>query len=181
MNIFVLDTNPVKAAEQMCDKHIVKMIIESCQMLSAAIDVNCRKDLRPTELSPSQQLGLPQYPKAHLKHPCTEWVCKSRGNYNWLLRHLRALNFQYYKRYNKIHALEGCCTVYDGQRQWLSFDQNKRTTFVQAMPDRYKSNDPVQAYRQYYIYEKFTFAKWKMGNKPEWFYEPIVYLELEAA
>ena len=34
MNIFVLDRNPVIAAQMQCDKHIVKMIVESGQMLS---------------------------------------------------------------------------------------------------------------------------------------------------
>ena len=36
MNIFVLDRNPVVAAQMQCDKHIVKMIVESGQMLSTA-------------------------------------------------------------------------------------------------------------------------------------------------
>ena len=36
MNIFVLSTDPVKAAQQQCDKHVPKMVVESAQMLSTA-------------------------------------------------------------------------------------------------------------------------------------------------
>ena len=36
MNIFYLDRDPVIAAQMMCDKHVVKMILESAQMLSTA-------------------------------------------------------------------------------------------------------------------------------------------------
>ena len=34
MNVFVLDDDPVVAAQLQCDKHVVKMIVESAQMLS---------------------------------------------------------------------------------------------------------------------------------------------------
>ena len=36
MNIFVVDEHPIAAANQMIDKHVVKMILESGQMLSTA-------------------------------------------------------------------------------------------------------------------------------------------------
>lgn len=33
MNIFVLSEGPVEAARMQCDKHVVKMIVETAQML----------------------------------------------------------------------------------------------------------------------------------------------------
>jgi hypothetical protein len=36
MNIFVLDTNPAKAAKYHNNKHCVKMILETAQLLSTA-------------------------------------------------------------------------------------------------------------------------------------------------
>lgn len=189
MNIFVVDKNPKTAAEMLCDKHIVKMIIESCQMLSAAMDSNYKSEYIKPFLEafghegqpPSSYYGCPQYPKAHMKHPCTLWVRESSANYKWLLKHLRGQCLEYRRRYNKVHKLEGLCMVYSGQFQYLEFEKDTLTPFVQAMPDRYKDSDPVKAYQSYYIYEKFPFAKWKMGNKPAWFYEPVVHVELEDA
>jgi len=81
MNIFCLSSNPKEAAQMMCDKHVVKMIIESCQMLSAVLDRNYKDEYKSGELTPSQQFGLPQYTKAHKKHPCTMWAYYSKENY----------------------------------------------------------------------------------------------------
>jgi hypothetical protein len=43
------------------------------------------------------------------------------------------------------------------------------TEFAQAMPDSCKTDDPVQAYRQYYIQEKKYMAKWTNREIPSWF------------
>ena len=40
----------------------------------------------------------------------------------------------------------------------------------QCMPEEYKvTNDPITAYRSYYIGEKNGFAKWTKREVPEWF------------
>ena len=179
MNVFCLDRDPTKAAEMMCDKHVVKMIIETCQILSAVIDVNYIDEHRAKgwKSKPSQQLGCPNYPPAHVKHPATLWAIEARGNAVWLCKHLRELCRQYYLRYdNKSHKLEGCTQIYEAQLQYCKFKQERKTEFVQAITDkRWHRKDPVEAYRTYYNMEKFTFAKWKLGNKPEWFVGAPVY------
>lgn len=170
MNIFVLDKDPIIAAKMQCDKHVVKMIIECAQMLSAAVDVNYKFHLRiNSEIKPSVQLGLPGYPPAHIKHPCTMWVIESLGNYRWLLKHMRALCLEYSNRYKKVHKQESLLMIYEAQISHMFFNQTKRTGFVQAMPEKYKDPDPVKAYQNLYNMDKFVFAKWKMGNVPKWF------------
>lgn len=167
MNVFALSRNPNLAAYMMCDKHVVKMIIETCQMLSCAMDYRG---------SNSKQYGLPQYPKAHAKHPCTIWTMESYGNYKWLVRHLEALCMEYRARYEKIHKLEGCCMVYEGQMDNLKFPKKERTEFVQAITNtKWHRKNPIEAYRTYYNMEKFAFAKWKLGNIPDWFTGPPKY------
>lgn len=167
MNIFVLDNNPKVAAAMMCDKHVVKMIIETCQILSMVMDTNYKPQFGST---PSIQLGCPQYPKAHLKHPSTLWTMKSRGNYRWLVKHLRALCSEYRKRYNKVHKLEGLTMVYEGQEQHLEFESNKLQKFCIAITNKdLHHKDPITAYRNYYNMEKSRFAKWKLGNIPAWY------------
>ena len=99
MNIFVLEDCPVKAAEVQCDKHVVKMIVESGQMLSTAhrmldgnlevyINANGRK-ARRYNLSDWRQQVL--YKAVHYHHPCTVWTMESSDNYQWHWKHLEAL------------------------------------------------------------------------------------------
>ena len=97
MNIFYLDRDPVIAAQMMCDKHVVKMILESAQMLSTAhrvLDGDEYADRR----------GL--YKLAHKNHPSTIWVRSSLENYTWLYDHMVALMEEYTYRYGKHHATE---------------------------------------------------------------------------
>ena len=92
MNIFYLDPHPTVAAQQCCDKHVVKMILESAQMLSTAHRVLDKND---NELL---------YKEAHKNHPSTKWVRESHLNYQWLYAHFVALGEEYTARYGKIHV-----------------------------------------------------------------------------
>lgn len=169
MNIFVLDNNPKIAAEMMCDKHIVKMIIESCQILSAVID---NRSVIPFTVTlsdiPSKAYKLPQYPKAHVKHPCTIWAMESSANAQWLLEHLIGLCDEFSKRFpRKQHKLADAHILYKLILKQCEFPSDTLTTFVQAMPAPYKTNNAVEAYRNYYLMDK-TFAAWKT-TPPDWF------------
>ena len=152
MNIFFLSANPRRCARWHCDKHVVKMILESAQLLSTV----------------QSQYNIPtKYKPTHVNHPCTKWVAASKANYRWLLTHAKALCEEYTKRYNKIHA---CQELIDDPLSIVpDLPDIEITPFAQAMPDKYKNVDPVQAYRDYYIGEKSGFAVWKHGNQPDWF------------
>jgi hypothetical protein len=179
MNIFILDQDPKQAAMMMCDKHINKMIIESQQILSCVLDKRYQERHLSKDkdaLTPSKQLGLPQYPKAHAKHPCTLWALESRANFRWLLKHTRQLVSEYSFRYRerngarKVHSLEGNLSIYEAQGQYLSFPVARLTPFAQAMPVEYKEHgNAVAAYRTYYLMDK-SFAKWeKHRGAPTWY------------
>ena len=182
MNIFALDRNPRIAAEMMCDQHVVKMIIESLQMLAAVIDTNYKDDCRGADSSPSQTVGLYKYPKSVRKHPCTLWLAESRWNYKWLIKHARGMCLEYSKRYNKCHKAEGLVMVAEAQEKYLDFIYTKKTEFVQAMPDDVKHKDPIKAYRNYYNMYKFTFARWRKSTKaPSWFIGgPFYFISMEG-
>ena len=101
MNIFYVDKHPVRAAEQMCDKHIVKMILESAQLLCTCHRVqdgkeyygktaNGRKIKRWTH--PNSNLEPLLYKAGWVKHPSTIWLFESAYNYIWLYKHMMALN-----------------------------------------------------------------------------------------
>jgi len=80
MNIFVLDNNIQKAAEYHVDKHVVKMILESAQILSTVV--------RSTRIDKG-------YKSTHEKHPCVLWCKSSLSNWRWLKSLSEALNEEY--------------------------------------------------------------------------------------
>lgn len=153
MNIFVLDADPVLAAQSLCDKHVVKMALESAQLLcTAAYALGVQAPYRPT----------------HAHHPCSKWLLEGQANLWWLVRHTDAIFSEYALRYGREHA---SCAV---MRQ-LTPDTLLRmkealppgeTPFVQAMPEQYRGPDAVAAYRAYYLGEKARFATWRAPSAP---------------
>jgi len=149
MNIFYLDRDPYKAASYFYDKHKVKMILESAQMLCTAHHVYGNPDDVP-------------YRQAHLNHPSTIWARESRPNYYWLYEHMIALGQEYTKRYDKVHmSIDKCkdalCFCPDG------INSEQFTEPPQCMPDKYKvPGCSITAYWNYYEQDKY-----KVANKNE--------------
>jgi len=159
MNIFAVHENPVIAAQSLCDKHVVKMIVEGCQMLSTIHRLSSSHVIyAPVEL----------YKQSFVNHPCTIWARESEQNYNWLASHTYALSNEYTHRYNRTHKAHGM-TLWFMLHMPHTIKKFELTPFAQAMPDKYKCEDGVQAYRNYYIHEKSKFAKWKYSSPPEWY------------
>jgi len=163
MNIFVTDPCPVQSAREQCDKHCVKMVLESAQMLSTAWRVFDNERAERENL----------YKQAHLNHPCSIWVRESPENYIWLYRHFSELCQEYTHRYGKEHKSSKLLW----SLFWLPFHDyriqraNKNPEgFALAMPDEYKSEDVYASYRNYLIGEKSYFAKWVKdpSRKPTW-------------
>ena len=160
MNIFYLDSNPREAAQMMCDKHVVKMILESAQMLSTAHRV-----LDGNEIADSKGL----YKMAHKNHPSTIWVRTNSSNYEWLWEHMDALMKEYTYRYGKHHATERLTHyLWEFPR---NISHGDFTDPPQCMPDYCKDEDTVLAYQTYYIVEKSNFAKWTKRETPIFFVE----------
>ena len=150
MNIFVVDRDPVVAAQQLCDKHVVKMILETAQMLCT--------------VAHHQGFNAP-YKVAHPKHPCTLWAGKSAANWQWLITHGLAMSKEYTRRYGKVHKSEE--VIKWCARLPVGFTEKGLTPFAQAMPPQYKNPCVVTAYRAYYHGEKAPFATWK-SEVPQW-------------
>lgn len=136
MNIFILSRNPVEAAQMIKRGHLVKMPLESAQMLSTALW--------------SKNISAP-YKQAYIKHPCNLWVQKSTANFHWLADHALELCRLYTLVYEKQHASE---TVINECKNLLTFNNDRITPYAQAMPEKYKHTDSVTAYRSYYYHEK---------------------------
>lgn len=155
MNIFFLDYDPKLCAKYHNDKHVVKMILETAQLLCG------------THHMTNSQYEIP-YKLSHKNHPCSIWVREDLHNYKWLVELGFELCDQYTHRYNKRHktqdVIEWCATHYP------KIPSIKLTTPPLAMPDEYKLGDAVMSYRNYYRGEKKDFSKWKHGETPYWFY-----------
>lgn len=177
MNIFVLDNDPVKAAQFHCDKHVVKMILESAQLLSTAHRVldgtPCIRLSATGRKMQSFSMGTPDldstlYQATHINHPCAIWVRQSGANYQWLYELFNALCNEYTRRYKKTHLTELKLSAL----LWLeptNIPVGPRTPFAQAMPEQYQQSDAVEAYRNYYIHEKSDIAVWNYSTKPYWY------------
>lgn len=154
MNIFYLDECPVKSAVMQCDKHVVKMILESAQMLCTALH--------------EKGIEAP-YKSTHKNHPCSIWARQSDLNYAWLYEHMVELANEYTRRYNKTHKTSNHFEFLKPNFLYTLKDLKDLPPPPQCMPDEHKRESTVEAYRQYYIKEKSYMAKWKHHNQPEWF------------
>ena len=159
MNIFYLDKNPMKCAQYHNDKHVVKMILETAQLLCGSHWVTG---------------GEAPYKLSHKNHPCSIWARKSLSNYLYLCELGLELCYEYTYRYGKRHksqdVIEWCIVNKPGIAD-IGF-----TEPAKAMPDEYKVESVVQSYRNYYMGAKSGFAVWKNREKPFWFEEKILDL-----
>lgn len=153
MNIFFLDRDPKEAAKFHCDRHVVKMILETAQILSAVHDrYGTHKE------------GM--YKPTHKNHPSTLWAGDSEANYYWLLLLGYALCGEYTRRYGKVHKTEAILL----DKLYAPPKNIPKKPFVdppQCMPDECKAEDTIEAYQNYYRMKKAYMAKWKNTDNPK--------------
>lgn len=154
MNIFVLDLDPTKAAQAHNDKHVVKMVLETAQILCTVL--NSKGHTTP-------------YRSTHKHHPSVLWAGRSLENFMWLKNLGLELCKEYTFRYNKKHACEDI--IKNLVPNSNDFQLKNLTIFAQAMPDEYKNKDPVVAYRNYYLGAKKELLKYTKREMPVWIKE----------
>jgi len=155
MNIFFLDENPTLSAKYHVDKHVVKMILETAQLLCGVHHLTDQvNDQVPYKLS-------------HKNHPCAVWARESLSNYLYLcelgLELGKEYTYRYGKRHKSIEVIEWCI-VNKPNIPDIGF-----TTPARAMPDEFKVDSVVESYRNYYMGAKSDLASWKNREKPFWF------------
>ena len=159
MNIFYVHEDPAYAASYLPDKLVVKMPLESAQMLSTAHRIHSGDEYCDAR-------GI--YKTAYKNHPCTIWTRETSDNYTWLYNHFIFLCYEYESRYNREHLTFTKLAEELGKLP-KGIKIADMTELPQAMPDQYKNDDPVQAYRDYVVNEK-TYAQWNKipDRQPEW-------------
>ena len=179
MNIFILDNDPVIAAQEQCDKHVVKMIVESAQMLST---VHRMLD-GVMERRPSKSGAMLQYWKlndqrenilykaCHFNHPSTVWTRESKANYQWHYQHFIALCDEYTYRYGKVHSTDTKLRIVLQQIP-TNIPEKHMTPFKLAMGSNPECmlEDAVESYRRFYETKQKRFTMiWTKRPVPKWF------------
>lgn len=152
MNIFYLDEDIKKCCEYHADKHVVKMILETSQLLCGVHW--CSGSEAPYKLS-------------HKNHPCSIWARSSLSNYLYLCEIGMGLCDEYTYRYGKRHKCKDII-------EWCiehkpNIEDNGFTELPKVVPDEHKKDSVVESYREYYRKEKLKMTSWKYRNKPYWF------------
>ena len=165
MNIFFLDEDPTMSAQYHVDKHVVKMILETAQLLCGVHHATA-----------PDNTYVP-YKLSHKNHPCSIWARTSLSNYLYLCELGLELCKEYTYRYGKRHKSQDViewCLINKPNVPDVEF-----TEPAKAMPDEYKVGDVVQSYRNYYMGAKSGFANWKNREKPFWFEEKVLDLQYD--
>ena len=176
MNIFVTDPDPVVSAQCLPDKHVVKMPLETCQMLSIVASASWGHGYGHL---PKKKTGTwyATAKGAFRNHPCTQWAAASIFNTAWLIQHGCALSDEYTHRYGKVH---GCAdTLFEAKKTFHKFAGEVITcycmveSFTRAMPDEYKHDTSIDTFTAYKNY--ISSKPWAASNylrdssrKPDW-------------
>lgn len=149
MNIFATYECPVESAQVLDDKRVVKMILESAQLLwNVASLAGKEAAYRPT----------------HINHPCAVWVRESRQNYDWLVEHFHALCSEYRLRYKKVHA---CFKFRD-----IFYDNRDLVPEIYLFP--FKNCTPYKDMPVHDAYRKALLEKWAVDKRePTWYQEKV--------
>lgn len=147
MNIFASSPCPVESAQYLDNKRVVKMVLESAQLLSNAL---------------AKHSGRSPYKATHTNHPCSIWASHSRANYTWLLQHYRALCAEYTRRYGKVHRCQHLDYVLTDGAEYLPH-YNLFTEFPNCTD--YKDVVDVHLAYQLYLNDKWDTDK----REPAWY------------
>lgn len=153
MNIFYLHHLPIIAAKMHCDKHVVKMCLETAQILAAVHHIHGNDNVT--------------YKLTHQNHPCVKWAAQSPTHYKWLQRLGEELCNEYRFRYDRDHKCE----------QYIKGELSDPPIALAAapffwceppkcMPNECKRDSVVESYQEYYRQAKRAFATWKVRQAP---------------
>lgn len=163
MNIFALHESTRACAQMHCDKHVVKMILESGQIMCTVHHKFPNKKMEYT---------IP-YKPTHANHPCVLWTQSSLGNYIWLYNLTKHLNDEYRHRYNRTFNHKTWDAVKD--LPYPSIPTTGMTPWARAMPDEYKidihedrKQNVIESYRKYYILGKQSLLHYTNRERPYW-------------
>ena len=183
MNIFYVDSDPEVAARSMVDRHVVKMILETAQLLSTAHRVidgeeyvgQSQSGRKAKRWRLSGNADAIMYSATHINHPSAVWVRGNSANYNWLYNHLLALGREYTYRYGRTHlTIDKLGDILKDAPE--NIEQSRVMTKMPSCMDKQYivSLDPITNYRNYYNYGKTDLLRWSNRPPPQWIEGTII-------
>jgi hypothetical protein len=174
MNIFVTDVSPSKSAQVLPDKHVVKMPLETCQMVSI---IYSKWYYDWGTINKADGTPYNTVKGAFRNHPCTKWVADNHYNLAWLITHGIHLCFEYEKRYQKRHSclntMEEAMVIFHNNAKISISKHTDVKEFTRAMPDEYKLDESIDTFTAYKMY--IASKPWVADNylrmpsrKPDW-------------
>jgi len=191
MNLFFLDRDLDRCAEYHIDKHVTKMVLEAAQLLTTTVWIDKLFGYVPEKLSSEQLKELnhakskepsieertfTRYLPTHVSHPSAVWVRSSIEHYYWTVNYANALTEEAVYRGFKRHA---SCTEVNRLPDLKHLPDVGWTDPTLAMPEHLKGPDHIQAYRMFYMLDKWPFASWKVRGKPHWWDDELVEAQKE--
>jgi len=186
MNLFFLDRDLDRCAEYHIDPHVGKMQLEAAQLLTTTVWIDKHLGFIPRKLT-SEELGVinevkraepsieqrvfTRYLPTHINHPSAIWVRSSLEHFYWTINYVNALNAETIYRGNKSHA---SCAEANKLPEPTRLPDMGWTDPTLAMPDHLKGPDHIEAYRMFYMLDKWPFASWKVRGKPYWWNDELV-------
>jgi len=190
MNIFALDRDPKKVPGQMCDKHVVKMMVEGTQMMCYAIHLRSvgwepgddntlgsRKTLFDKICSIDNPVTyVPN--RIHTFHSCVIWAASSNDNFSWLTEYTKALLREYSNRYGKNSKCNVQFTQANahwrktqGRGNWenaspwaMAFSHHSKP-FVEVDNSLGEYDSVIDAYQQYYTWKWCEWGEMKIRRE----------------
>lgn len=157
MNIFVLDSDIINSVQCYVDSHVIKMQVETAQLLSTASYLG----------NPTLHTDWKWYKPTHINHPCNIWARESLDNYNYLVDLMDKLGdeWRYRWEHNRIHS---SFEKLQDMPPPINFPSNGITKFAICTGLDVIDNDVVECYRKYYAFNKTHLHKWKRRGPPVW-------------
>ena len=134
------------------DIYTYKMLVESVQILSSAYYFTNQSDIAPYKLT-------------HQNHPVCVWCRQSLSNWQYLYNLALHIYDEYMYRYDKSVHKSGDILLNMIQPDLKDVGL---TEFPQCFDDKYKCDNVVEGYRNYFNAEKQHLMKYKNRKIPDW-------------
>ena len=165
--------NPEELAYMYCDQHVIKILLEICQMMYTAWFYSDQTEYVESNAPYTVNGARRGYKAAHKKHPTTLWISSSIDNYNFAGEIGMCLALEYKKRFGKIHACaKHILWLYENKPSHFELRESETayypihdfkhglTRIPACMPDKYKVPSIIESYKLYYTGEKEGFARY---------------------
>lgn len=184
MNLFYLDQDLDVNARCHVDKHVPKMQLECAQMMCTTHWIDKYLGYVPRALNSSELAKLKEvmrvqrplsmeerdfpYLVCHHNHPCTIWIRESLPNYEWAFCYAHSLSIEQMYRTGGTHKSFEVIKRLPDLENMEDVGSTPFKLAMKIMPDELKSSDPIDSYRNFYVFDKYDFAKWTGRGQPWW-------------